>query len=188
MAVQLDYRPADLVRELRRIAAKTEDTLDIVQLVREPARRLALAKGWLNSKFFEYDPDPGFSLHMLHEEPDHSLAVLVASWLPGKGVVPHNHGTWAVVCGMVGQETNVFWRRNDDRSRPGHAHIEEVGRTAFGPGEVVHFLPDDIHSVMNETDAVTVSLHIYGRHINHTARSKFDPVAEREEPLVVAIR
>jgi predicted metal-dependent enzyme (double-stranded beta helix superfamily) len=31
-----------------------------------------------------------------------------------------------------------------------------------------------IHQVWNKTDAVTVSLHIYGMHINHTGRSQFD--------------
>jgi predicted metal-dependent enzyme (double-stranded beta helix superfamily) len=187
MAIELDYKPADLVDDLRRIAARTKDPLEIVQLVRAPARRLALAKGWLTPNYFECDAEQGFSLHLLHEEADHGLAAFVASWLPGHGVVPHNHGTWAVVTGMVGRETNVFWRRTDDRSRPGHAKLEETGRTVFGPGEVVHFMPDDIHSVRNETDAVTVSLHIYGRHINHTHRSKFDPAAEREEPFELMV-
>ena len=187
MAISLDYRPADLVADLRRIAAQTKDPLEIVQLLRAPARRLALAKGWLTPEHFKCDPKDGFSLHLLHEEADHGLAVFAASWLPGRGITPHNHGTWAVVTGMVGRETNVFWRRTDDGTRPGHATLVETGRTVFGPGETVHFMPDDIHSVRNETGEVTVSLHIYGRHINHTHRSKFDPAAEREEPFVLAV-
>jgi predicted metal-dependent enzyme (double-stranded beta helix superfamily) len=31
-----------------------------------------------------------------------------------------------------------------------------------------------IHEVRNETDAVTLSLHTYGKHVNHTDRSQFD--------------
>jgi predicted metal-dependent enzyme (double-stranded beta helix superfamily) len=31
-----------------------------------------------------------------------------------------------------------------------------------------------IHKVTNETDSLTLSLHTYGRHINHTNRSQFD--------------
>jgi len=188
MTIPLDYRPADLIREMQRIAAASDDPFEIVQRLREPARRLALAADWLEPRFFECDAEQGFGLHLLHEEGDHRLAMLVASWLPGRGVVPHNHGTWAVVCGVKGQETNVFWRRADDRSRPGHAEIVEAGRTICGPGDVVHFLPDDIHSVHNETTEIAVSLHLYGRHINHTVRSKFDPVSEREEPIQVSVR
>ena len=37
-----------------------------------------------------------------------------------------------------------------------------------------------IHSVANETGAKTLSLHVYGRHPNHTARSQFDADAKTE--------
>ena len=32
-----------------------------------------------------------------------------------------------------------------------------------------------IHSVRNETDQITLSLHTYGMHVNHTNRSVYDP-------------
>jgi len=113
----------------------------------------------------------------LHRRPadDHALAVFAGAWLPGRGAPPHNHGTWAVVAGVVGRETNVFWRRTDDGSRPGYAAIVKAGEKVFGPGDVVTFLPDSIHSVTNDTDAVAVSLHVYGTHVNYTTRWQFDP-------------
>jgi hypothetical protein len=49
----------------------------------------------------------------------------------------------------------------------------------------VSFLPDSIHSVLNETDRVTVSLHVYGRHLNYTGRSQFDPERKTETPFVL---
>ncbi len=52
----------------------------------------------------------------------------------------------------------------------------------FGPGEVVSLLPDAVHSVVNETDRVTVLLHVYGRNLNYTGRSQFDPEANMETP------
>lgn len=36
-------------------------------------------------------------------------------------------------------------------------------------------MPDAIHSEVNETSAVTVSLHTYGMHLNYTGRLEFDP-------------
>lgn len=57
---------------------------------------------------------------MLHVELDNSLFIVVDSWLPGRGVRPHHHGTWAVVDGVKGTERNVFWERTDGGSRPGH--------------------------------------------------------------------
>lgn len=50
-------------------------------------------------------------------------------------------------------------------------------------------MPDGvIHSVWNETDAVTVSLHIYGKHINHTGRSQFDPEKGAELPFILKLQ
>ena len=167
---------ATFVDELRAITAATRDPREIVARVRPLVRDLALARTWLQPKHYQCDETQGFGVHLLHEEPDHTLAVLAASWLPGRGAPPHNHGTWAVVTGVDGPERNVFWKRVDDGSRPGYAEIVEQGAKVFGPGEVVTFMPDSIHSVVNETDAVTVSLHVYGTHVNYTTRSQYDPL------------
>ena len=85
---------------------------------------------------------------------------------------------FGVVAGVDGPERNVFWKRLDDGSRPGYAEIVEQGAKVFGPGDVVTFLPDSIHSVANDTDRVTISLHVYGKHVNYTTRSQFDPHAQ----------
>ena len=44
---------------------------------------------------------------------------------------------------------HVFWKRLDDGSRPGYAEIVEEGARVFGAGDVVTFMPDSIHSVVN---------------------------------------
>ncbi len=178
------YGLAEFVRDLRTITAETQDPREVVTRVRPLARELALGKGWLEPRHYGCDPEQGFGAHLLHEEPDHSLAVLAAAWLPGQGAPPHNHGTWAVVVGVDGPEKNIFWKRLDDGSRPGHAEIRPQAEKVFGPGEVVTFLPDSIHSVVNETDRVTVSLHVYGTHPNYTGRSQFDPERGVEKAFV----
>jgi hypothetical protein len=50
-----------------------------------------------------------------------------------------------VVAGVDGPETNAFWTRLDDGSRPGYAAIEKQAVKVFGPGDVVSFLPEAIH-------------------------------------------
>ena len=166
---------AGFVRDLRIITARTEDPRVIVAHVSPLVRDLALSKTWLEVTHYECDLDQGFGAHLLHEEPDHMLAVFAGAWLPGRGAPPHNHGTWAVVAGVDGAERNTFWTRVDDGARPGYAEIRKESEQVVGPGEIVTFLPDSIHSVLNETDRVSVSLHVYGRHVNHTHRFRFDP-------------
>jgi len=179
------YTLPQFVSELRAIVADPADPREITSRVRPLARALALSRSWLEPQHAIADEQQGFGIHVLHEEPDHSLLVFAAAWFPRRGVAPHNHGTWAVVAGVDGHETNVFWKRRDDRSRSGYAKLSKIGDTVVGPGDVLMMLPDTIHSVTNETDHVTVSLHVYGFNLNLTQRSQFDPDRDVEEPVTL---
>lgn len=177
-----------LAVELRRVCSKTSDEKEILVKVRELAGRTAANKhAWLKDYMYEADTEQGFGVHVLHEEPDHTLAIFAVSWLPNRGTTPHDHGTWAVVVGIDGPERNEFWKRSDDRSRPGFADLKKVGRKVFGADDVLAMPAGTIHSVWNETDRVTVSLHIYGKHVNYTGRSQYDPDKHTETPFKLKI-
>ena len=87
-----------------------------------------------------------------------------------RGAPPHNHGAWAVVTGVDGSEKNTFSQRTDDGSREAYAELKKGSESVFGVGAVVAMLPDEIHGVLNGTDQVILSLHIYGKRINYTGR------------------
>ena len=95
------YTLAQYVDDLRRITAETRDDRDIMDRVRPLAQRLALDRSWLEPRFYEGDQEQGFSVYLLHEEPDHRLAVFVVSWLPGGGTAPAD--------GYLSSQTS--WRR-----------------------------------------------------------------------------
>lgn len=182
------YTLDQYVEDLRRITAETQDDRVIMDRVRPLSQRLALDRSWLDPRFYEGDAEQGFGVYLLHEEPNHRLAVFAVSWLPGGGAAPHNHLTWSVVAGVDGVERNTFWRRLDDGSRSGYAEIRRQGDKLFGPGDVVTLMPDAIHSVVNETSVVTVSLHTYGMHLNYTGRLEFDPDRNTAGPVTRKIR
>lgn len=179
------YDLARFVADLRRIAAEATGERELLAQVRPLAREFAVERTWLEPRHFAADPVQGFGVTLLHEEPDHALAVFAVNWLPGRGTPPHDHGTWAVVAGVDGPERNEFWERVDDRSRPGHAELRKVGDKVFDRGEVLAMPDGTIHSVRNESDRVTVSLHVYGRNLNYTGRSRFDPEARTETPFIL---
>ena len=83
-----------------------------------------------------------------------------------------------------GPEHHIFWRRVDDGSRAGHAKLQRSGEKVVHPGETFTMLTPEIHSIVNDTDRVALSLHVYGRHVNFTTRSKFDPEKQTEEAYV----
>ncbi len=144
-------------------------------------RRAALDQSWVTSAHREIDAEQGFGSHLVFEDDNHDLALFIVSWAPGRGAPPHDHGTWGVVCGMTGEETNTAWRRTG-------TGIERAGDYVIGPGDLVTAGPEDIHSVTNLTDRPAVSLHLYGRHLNHVARNRYDPVAGSAHPFVVRVR
>ena len=180
------YSISQLVGDLKKICAQFKDEREILSGARPLARRVALCKAtWLEDRMYHADAAQGFSVYLLHEEPDHTLAILAVSWLPNRGAPPHDHGTWAVIAGIDGPEKNEFFERTDDRNCPGYAELKKVGEKVCGAGDVLAMPRGMIHSVWNETDVVTISLHIYGKHINHTGRSQFDLGRKSETPFIV---
>jgi predicted metal-dependent enzyme (double-stranded beta helix superfamily) len=176
---------AQLVNELTALTTHISDSGLIVQGVGPLLRQLALSRSWLEAKHFVCDPDQGFGAHLLHERPDHTLAIFAGAWLPGCGAPPHNHGTWAVIAGVVGAERNTLWTRTDDGSRPGYANLPRLEDRVLGPGDILTLAPDSIHSVIKEGESVTVSLHVYGKHVNHTTRSQFDVEQQTEREFII---
>jgi predicted metal-dependent enzyme (double-stranded beta helix superfamily) len=178
----------EFVAALRGARARFAAERAMIACARESVVALAARQSeWLGEPMCVPDAAQGFGAHLLHEEPDHTLAAFVVSWLPGRGTPPHDHGSWAVVAGLRGSELNRMWRRLDDRSRPGHAVLAPAAEREITAGSVVAMPSGAIHSVRNASGEVSVSLHVYGLHFNHARRSQFDPEARTESPYQVRV-
>lgn len=183
-----DYSIENYVKDIRAIVSQEVSENTIVQSIKPLAKRLAADKTWMKPEYREVDPDQGFGLHILHEEDNHELAVFVISWAPGRGLSPHNHKTWAVVAGIEGQEHEINYKRLDDGSRFGFADLEKTHEETLYPGSAVCCMPEDIHSVWNNGSDLALSIHTYGKHLNHTGRSIFDVEAKTVTPCIVKVQ
>jgi predicted metal-dependent enzyme (double-stranded beta helix superfamily) len=182
------YSIKALARDIKQICTETQDEEQIIRRVRPLVQRAAQSKdAWLEKRMYHTNPTQGFGVYVLYEEADHALPIIVMSWAPNRGAPPHDHGTWAVVASVDGPEKNEFYERVDDRSRPGHAELKKIGETVCGAGDVVAIPNGVIHSVRNETNDVSVSLHVYGKHINHTKRSQFNLNDKTETSFIVRL-
>lgn len=175
------------VDDLRKICATTADESEIFERLAPRVAVLGQDRSWVEDRFMSPDPSIGFSAYLLHAESDQSLAVLAVSWVPGMGIEPHDHGTWAVVAGVIGDERNIRYKRLDDGKDPNYAQLEKKGEYVAGPGDVVCLKSGGIHEVRNESDAVALSLHTYGKHINHTVRYRFNVGDRSAERFQVAM-
>src|SRR3990167_935565 len=175
-----------LITALRQIdLTQSED--NIIQQVSSLVKNaIAKHETWFENRFFQVDEEQGFGSHLIAENEDHTLAVIITSWPHGRETPPHDHDTWAVIGCVKGTESNIFWNRHDDKSDPDFASISRGKIVNCKPGDIVTMRTDDIHSVINPMpDNVSVSLHIYGKHFNHTNRKKFDPEKKTVQPFIV---
>ncbi|CAN5542524.1 cupin [soil metagenome] len=179
------YTMDAFLTDLNLVLAETQDESQILQRVAPLAKRVAMEKSWMAQKLFEADAAQGFGSHPLHEGPDHTPFVTAVCWLAGRGAPPHNHGTWAVVVGIEGEERNIFWERMDDGSKSGKADLQQVGESICSPGAVLTMTSNTIHEVRNTATKSSLSFHVYGRPLNATGRLQFDAKKHTEAPFIV---
>lgn len=165
----VDERSALVAALLARVRALARPEIERPVLERIKAELLALAARADLFPVDEFPPIEGgnSSMYRLSEDADHTHALYVVAPAAGGFAPPHDHSTWAVIAGVHGRETNRFYRRVDDGSRPGHAEIDEVAVVDVVAGTAVALMPDDIHSIQLGDDGPHVNLHLYGMSVEH---------------------
>ncbi len=109
----------------------------------------------------QHEPDAtNYRQHVLHVEPDGSFSIAALIWLPGQATPIHDHVSWCVVGVYKGTERETRYQMRGS----GHdAYLVVTGTNLNERGTVDALVPPgDIHSVANASDAVAVSLHVYG--------------------------
>lgn len=182
----MEYSLATLVDELRKINLKQSEDTIFTAIKPIMKKYIDHAAHWFEDRFYDIDEEQGFGSHLIAENPDHTLAVIITSWPPHRETPPHNHDTWAVIGSIKGTEQNTLWDRHDDGSNPAFADITRAKATTCHSGDIITMHSDDIHSVVNpKNNEISVSLHIYGKHFNHTNRYQFDPTTKTAKPFIV---
>jgi len=167
---QNDSSLSDFISVMKAVTARGGTADEIMSRLREPALRLASARSWIDGRLANLEP----GRNLVYEEPDRSLAILLVKWRAGSRAPAHDHGTWALIAGIEGEEINTLWRRIDDGSRAGFAQIEQSSQIAVGLGQILCIGEHDIHTV--STPAPALAVHIYGSNPEYIERNIFDPV------------
>lgn len=139
---------------------------------------------WSDAEFPDPPPDSQQRRYMLHEEPDHSLALYLMVWRKGRRTPIHDHQTWACIAAVQGAETNDLYRCVSRDPAGGRGKVEPVGTREIRPGQSLSLLANDVHSVVIENDPLIRHLHLYGRALETLHdRVVFHPETGRCEPM-----
>lgn len=104
------------------------------------------------------------------------ITLLKVCFRSGIRTPPHDHGTWAAILLLRGEEKNTFYRRAS-------GSLRKAGEKRLAPGSVLTMRADTVHVVECVGDDPTVGLHVYGGDILELPRRLWNPETLEEHPL-----
>ncbi|MGI9606185.1 MAG: cysteine dioxygenase [Acidimicrobiales bacterium] len=162
------------MNDIRRIEADLGVTRTGVEAIRD--RLIELAS---NQELFSFDDFPtptaddpvGSFMYRLAQDDDDRFALYLQSSTGNDGTPVHNHTTWAVVVGFAGHEENTFFERTP-------AGPVLTGNHNVRAGTGVAMLPDDLHAIRIEDDAL--NFHCYGLALERLDTREYWSASDRE--------
>jgi predicted metal-dependent enzyme (double-stranded beta helix superfamily) len=167
------YRLYRFLTDLEDILLKFSCDRDRIAAISPLMRLLLTDSYWLQVPEEAADPELGWAVQTLYDEPFFDLTVQLVTWLPGTKSEIHNHATWGVIAMISGSEKNTLWQRSPTLEYPDR--IISVGEKVISDGEIIGFLPEAIHQIEALGDRPTISLNLYGK-TDYDARFEFDPI------------
>jgi predicted metal-dependent enzyme (double-stranded beta helix superfamily) len=167
------YRLYRFLSELEDVLDRITDDQQRLQAICPLVRKLLTSASWLQLPLLQPDPDTGWAVSTLYDEPFFPLTIQLVAWEPGIASPIHNHGSWGLVALLSGQEKNLFWQRSPSLESPDR--IKPMGDRLLTPGDILCLMPDTIHHVEVIGDQPTISFNLYGE-TDYDRRFEFDPI------------
>ena len=89
---------------------------------------------------------------------------------------PHNHGTWATILQLSGEEKNTLYQRENGR-------LQKVGEMILTRGAILPMPAETIHVVQCRSHVPAIGPHVYGGDIFTLARRMWNPETLEEHAL-----
>lgn len=98
-------------------------------------------------------------MYELCVDPNGGASIYLVSDGAGVDTVPHDHQTWAVIVGISGAESNVFYKPSDE-----DRVAIRIGERCIREGDVLAMEAHEIHAIDSSLGIhPTYHVHLYGR-------------------------
>ncbi|HEX2826181.1 MAG TPA: cysteine dioxygenase family protein [Burkholderiales bacterium] len=105
-----------------------------------------------------------------------NLTLLKVCFPRGRRTPPHDHGTWATILLLSGEEKNTLYRREDGKLR-------RAGEATLTGGSILSMRHDTVHVAECLSEAPAIGLHVYGADIFERPRLMWNPETLEEHAL-----
>jgi len=116
----------------------------------------------------------GNALQAFYRAPD--LSLLKVRFPAGRRTPPHDHGTWATILVLSGEERNTLYRDEP-------AGLRRAGEVVLSRGSVLPMRAETVHVAECIGDEPAIGLHVYGGNVLATTRHMWDPETLEKQPL-----
>src|SRR5215510_12686514 len=105
-----------------------------------------------------------------------NLTMLKVCFPVGRRTPPHNHGTWATILQLSGEEKNTLYRHENGKLR-------KVGEITLTRGAILPMPAETVHVVQCRSNVPAIGLHVYGGDIFALPRLMWNPETLEEHAL-----
>jgi predicted metal-dependent enzyme (double-stranded beta helix superfamily) len=105
-----------------------------------------------------------------------NLTLLKVCFPAGRRTPPHDHGTWATILLLSGEEKNTLYRREN-------GGLRKAGEATLTRGTVLPMREDTVHVAECMGNAPAIGLHVYGGDLLGLPRRMWNPETLEEHPL-----
>ena len=105
-----------------------------------------------------------------------NLTLLKVCFPAGRRTPPHDHGTWAAILLLSGEEKNTLYRVQNEQLR-------KATEVTIKPGTILGMRAETPHVVECIGNAPTIGLHVYGGDIFELPRHMWHPQTLQVHPL-----
>lgn len=130
--------------------------------------------GWLPDEFATARADR-YAQYLLHCDPLERFSIVSFVWGAGQRTPVHDHTVWGLVGVLRGAERSDAFELRDGVPRD----LGESTTMTTGGIDAVSPTIGDWHRVTNASDAVSVSIHVYGGNVGRLHRRRFDEESGR---------
>jgi len=116
----------------------------------------------------------GNARQVFFRSPD--LTLLKVCFPAGRRTPPHDHGTWATILLLSGEEKNTLYRVENGRLR-------KASEVTIKPGSILSMRAETAHVVECVGNTPTIGLHVYGGDIFELPRRMWHPQTLEEHRL-----
>ena len=162
------------VRDLVAPCAEAVESDDPMRAVRE------LLSGWqprvadIESALSYVSGVGGNARQVFYRSPQ--LTMLKVCFPAGRRTPPHDHGAWALILLLSGQEKNTLYRVEGRRLR-------KASEVVLERGSILPMLADTVHVAESLGGKPAIGLHVYGGDILELPRRMWDPQTLEQHPL-----